>query len=309
MCIAAGTIFAVSTVAFISIGIPYVPPAPGVHAELGELQTPAAGAGAETPKVSPVPATQLTLLLTQREVVTSWAFVLLWSQLFFALTPDFGVKYMISPLLETTFGASDEEQSTASFLFLMTYSLSRLVSGGCSKYIRPKVMYLCALGVQLVGFCGSGLILHYQDVDDNEVAGGLDWFVASQSIIGLCMGATKVLFFLLAFECFQATNFPIAVGSLATAFGVAAFIGPFCSWQTVEGYIPPDTKGSFDPTHTAAYMWAGAGSTLLSMILAALLKPIDFEEVARNRKTSPPSEEDIRLSDELRLSSTQSSMW
>jgi len=316
MCVAAGIVTSVSLLAYVSIGIVYVPSLePGVsiqmssrHSELGGSPAIAAADGeaqttdtAPTDQNSGTKSRHITLthpsikptasisVMTQRQILTSKAWILLWLNFLFCLLPDFGVKYMIAPLLETTFRASPEHQTLASAIFLVVYAVARLVTGIASKYLRPKLVYLGMLALQLFGFCMSALII--------REAGSMELFIAAQSFVGFCMGANKVIFYLLSFECFGAANFGIVVPSLATAYGAAAFLGPFCSWQTLRGFVPGDAGGaSFDDSNTEIYFWISAGCTLISMIIAVFLKPIDVEQLAQEEEALASSEDHERRS-------------
>jgi hypothetical protein len=64
---------------------------------------------------------------------------LMWFCFLFLMTPGFGMKYLISPMLESVYDASESTQSTASFLFLFLYSVARFLGGALDYYFDVVV--------------------------------------------------------------------------------------------------------------------------------------------------------------------------
>ena len=83
--------------------------------------------------VEPFPLPAMVILKSKEMLIMWFAFL-------FMMTPGFGIKYLISPMLDKVYGASDSVQNTASFLFLLLYSISRFTGGALNYLFDAMVM-------------------------------------------------------------------------------------------------------------------------------------------------------------------------
>ena len=61
-------------------------------------------------------------------------------------------------------------------------------------------------------------------------------FIACQCLVGMVLGASKVLIGLLCFKIFKAINFISSFSILLSTFGTAALLGPILGWWSLSGH-------------------------------------------------------------------------
>ena len=64
----------------------------------------------------------------------------------------------------------------------------------------------------------------------------LSVFIACQCLVGMVLGASKVLIVLLCFDIFKATNYITSYSILMSCFGTASLLGPVLGWWSLSGH-------------------------------------------------------------------------
>ena len=235
-------------------------------------------------RVEPFPLPAMVILKSKEMIIMWFAFL-------FMMTPGFGIKYLISPMLDKVYGASDSVQDTASFIFLLLYSISRFL-GGALDYlfdamVMMRIINACAVPVMIL----QGWLATQYDSD-----AALYGFIACQCVAGVVLGASKVLICILCFDVYAPVNFTNSCGELLSVFGVAAYVGPVLGWWSLSGHgMPGDPNYQVGLSDSVAiFCYASAGSLALSCTLMFFVKPLDFSKYLQYRKDVPvETEEDI----------------
>ena len=81
------------------------------------------------------------VILTFMQIVRTPQIWLMWLAFLFMMTPGFGIKYLISPMIANVYDASRSTQSLASFLFLMLYSLARFLGGALDYLVHAMTLF------------------------------------------------------------------------------------------------------------------------------------------------------------------------
>ena len=89
----------------------------------------------ESPKgiAKPVKLTAKQILFTRQNWLMCVAFL-------FMMTPGFGIKYLIAPMIANVYGASSSTQSLASFLFLFLYAMARFSGGALADFVDAMTL-------------------------------------------------------------------------------------------------------------------------------------------------------------------------
>ena len=89
----------------------------------------------ESPKgiAKPVKLTAKQILFTRQNWLMFVAFL-------FMMTPGFGIKYLIAPMIANVYGASSSTQSLASFLFLFLYAMARFSGGALADFVDAMTL-------------------------------------------------------------------------------------------------------------------------------------------------------------------------
>ena len=61
-------------------------------------------------------------------------------------------------------------------------------------------------------------------------------FIACQCLVGMVLGASKVLISILCFDIFKTFNFISSYSILLTTFGTASLLGPILGWWSLSGH-------------------------------------------------------------------------
>ena len=107
-------------------------------------------------------------------------------------------------------------------------------------------------------------------------------FIVCQCLVGMVLGASKVLIALLCFKIFKAVNFIISFSILLSTFGTAALLGPILGWWSLSGHgMFGDTNYKHDLSHAVAvFCYISAGSQAICFILSLFIKNLDFSTYA-----------------------------
>mmetsp|Transcript_35839 Transcript_35839/g.78507 ORF Transcript_35839/g.78507 Transcript_35839/m.78507 type:complete len:559 (-) Transcript_35839:59-1735(-) len=165
--------------------------------------------------------------LTRRELLSCPQIWLQCFFLFMVFLPGFGIKYTISPLMSTIFSASEAVQSVASFLYLMSYSVTRLFVGFVAEiYLTPTSAAKIATGIQLPSLFFMGSMVKLEATSNPWM-----WaFVVAMMVVGCGLAASKVCIPLGAIENWGIDNLAQVNAMLQLSAGVAGVLGPFWIW-------------------------------------------------------------------------------
>ena len=79
--------------------------------------------------------------LTVKQICRTPQIWIMWVAFLFMMTPGFGIKYLIAPMIGNVYDASSSTQSLASFLFLLLYAIARFL-GGALDYLVDAMTLL-----------------------------------------------------------------------------------------------------------------------------------------------------------------------
>ena len=219
------------------------------------------------------------------------------------MTPGFGIKYLISPMIANVFDASDSVQSLASFLFLVLYSISRFLGGALDWLFDAMIL------LRIVTFLAVPvLVVQGWLATQHATSAALYGFIACQCFVGMVLGASKVLIFILCFNVFGAINFPNSCGVLLSTFGTAALIGPILGWWSLSGHGLPT-----DPTYkselsdaVAIFCYVSAGSQAIACLMSFLITNIDFAKYQHLKEASGSGDAEEAISGSVSKGSNDS---
>ena len=220
------------------------------------------------------------------EVLRTPQFWLMWFAFFFMMTPGFGIKYLISPMLANVFDASDSVQNLASFLFLVLYSFARFL-GGALNWLFDAMILMRVITFSAVPV----LILQGWLATQYDSSAALYGFIVCQCIIGMVLGASKVLVTLLWLEVFGAVNYLNSFGILLTSWGTASLIGPILGWWSLSGHgLSTDPTYKTDLSNAVAiFCYTSAGALAVAFLTSFLIKNIDFAKYQHFKEASSSS--------------------
>ena len=115
-----------------------------------------------------------------------------------------------------------------------------------------------------------------------EASAALYGFVACQCLVGMVLGASKVLISLLCFDVFKAINFTGSFSILWSTFGTASLLGPVLGWWSLSGHgMPTDANFKHDLSHAVAiFCYISAGAQAVCFVLSLFIKNLDFSKYA-----------------------------
>ena len=144
----------------------------------------------------------------------------------FTVIPGFAIKFTISPLMSSVFGASVKLQSTASYIFLFFYATSRLFTGLVVGRVKLRTVVMTSTIVSFLCFFFVGSVV----LKGLTSAGWMWGFIATNIAIASSLGVEKVLISLVSLENWGVNNMPRMAARGVFALTVAAFIGPLFVW-------------------------------------------------------------------------------
>ena len=105
-------------------------------------------------------------------------------------------------------------------------------------------------------------------------------FIACQCLVGMVLGASKVLISLLCFNIFTAVNFISSFSILLSTFGTAALLGPILGWWSLSGHgFSTDANYKHDVSHAVAiFCYISAGAQAVCFVLSLFIKNLDFSK-------------------------------
>lgn len=216
--------------------------------------------------------------LSIQQIIRTPQIWLMWVAFLFMMTPGFGIKYLISPMIANVYGASSSTQSLASFLFLMLYAVARFVGGALDYLVDPMIIFRVLTLLAVPVFIVQGwLATQY----DSKAA--LYGFITCQCLVGMVLGASKVLISLLCFNIFKAVNFVRCFSLLWSTFGTAALLGPILGWWSLSGHgLSTDANYKSELGHAVSiFCYISAGAQAVCFVLASMfIKNLDFSKYA-----------------------------
>ena len=78
--------------------------------------------------------------LTAKQIVCTTQIWIMCVAFLFMMTPGFGIKYLIAPMIVNVYGASSSTQSLASFLFLFLYAMARFAGGALAHFVDAMIL-------------------------------------------------------------------------------------------------------------------------------------------------------------------------
>lgn len=144
----------------------------------------------------------------------------------FTAIPGFAIKFTISPIMSSVFGASVKLQNTASFIFLFFYAISRLLTGLVIGRVTLRTVLMTSTIVSFPCFFFVGAI-----VFKGWTSVGWMWgFIAANIAVASSLGVEKVLISLVCLANWGVNNMPRMTARAVFAMACAAFIGPLFIW-------------------------------------------------------------------------------
>lgn len=218
--------------------------------------------------------------LTRIDMLSQRKFWLVATGVSCIMLPGFGIKLLIGPQLYAVYQSSEDAQSTASFMFLVSYALMRLVTGVFADRFGVKPLFLVLGTLQVVTLALLGVCVF------NSWPEAL--VVALDAIVGLSLAGSKVLMQVWCMHLWGAANSGVAFGMVNIGFGVAAIVGSVSAWwalcqiRMIDGKPlqgeQPELELSF-----AVWLWACSLLTAVGVICIAAVKASDQQAVAPPR--------------------------
>ena len=114
-------------------------------------------------------------------------------------------------------------------------------------------------------------------------------------LVGMLLGASKVLFTLLWFKVFGAINYLDSFPVFITSWASAQLIGPILGWWSLSGHgaITDPTYRSSLGDAVAIYCYASAGAQAAAFLTSFLITNIDFTKYQHFQKQSSNSTDDV----------------
>ena len=115
-----------------------------------------------------------------------------------------------------------------------------------------------------------------------EASSALYGFIACQCLVGMVLGASKVLISLLCFDVFKVVNFASSFSILWSTFGTASLLGPVLGWWSLSGHgNPTDANYKHDLSHAVSiFCYISAGAQAVCFALSLFIKNLDFSKYA-----------------------------
>jgi len=246
----------------------------------GEGSTAATAEAVSQPDAVPASSVQAARTLSQGVVPMTTGQLLLrsefwalWFQIFLMSMPGFGIKYLISPMLVNVFMASPKLQATASFLFLASYAVARLVTGFVvGPCVSARRLATGFIAVQAVACAITGALLVCASHGGRGHGRGSDaftWvFVALIACIGTILAGTKVLIPLLSIDMWGPANLGFITGMMYGGLGIAAVLGPITSWMALAA------NGDGGSPQAVGVWFCGSAGLMAVAMLLNLARPL-----------------------------------
>ena len=198
--------------------------------------------------------------------------------------PGFGLKFLVAPILEILYQTPQRTQDYASVIFLVSYAVTRLLTGiltmGRCAVVKPltvMISALCTSAVLLVTIAG---VVKWGPVavpngsnapsTGSTSPGGSEqnmeayqWaFILLATGVGSCLAAMKVTFLLILLEMYGIGDYAVALGVYAAPAFLAAVWAPITAWLAVSLPTTPE-----DIQWTAALWLLLMGLILIPSVL------------------------------------------
>jgi hypothetical protein len=218
--------------------------------------------------------------LTRIDLLSQRKFWLVATGVTCIMLPGFGIKLLIGPQLYAVYQSSEDAQSTASFMFLVSYAVMRLVTGVFADRFGVKPLFLVLGTLQVVTLALLGVCVFNSWPEA--------WVVALDAIVGLSLAGSKVLMQVWCMHLWGAANSGVALGMVNVGFGVAAIVGSVSAWwalcqiRMIDGTPlqgeQPELELSF-----AVWLWACSLLTSVGVICIVAVKASDQQAVTPPR--------------------------
>ncbi len=213
--------------------------------------------------------------LSQLQMLSTWNFWYFFVLFLILQSPGFGVKILVTSIMETLYQTGPTESALVSGVFFTSYSVMRFFAGFIPAFLPVKKAFVYGGIIQGVTFLAVPLIV------DNTT--NYYTFVFFITISGCVLAALTTLGPLLLKEIWGETNLNKAVGSTIFTAGVAVWIGPITSYVLVKD--EGDELGQ-----SASIFFLGFGSlSVMAGIGVLFVKPYAYDD-AKSVLTSQSKE-------------------
>lgn len=195
----------------------------------------------------------------------------------------FGSQFLVSPLLKGNFGASAKQQDAASGFFLLSFAISRLITGvTLGPNITGRAVIIFSAALQTVALVAAGTFL--KCMDSTKPSDTVLWsFVAIMALSGAGLGSISTAIPVVVIESYGHRDAPGMLNFLYPAVSFAALPGAFSSWAAlVEGHATGDIQGC------SAIWFLSAGSvSFIAWVIAIQVAGVPVKGLGRAETKAP----------------------
>ena len=215
------------------------------------------------------------------------------------MAPPFGVKYLISPMLNSVYDASQSTQTLASFLFLVFYAIARFAGGALDFLFNSMHVLRVMTGIAIPVFVVQGILA--QQYGSHAALTG---FICCQVVTGMVLGSAKVLIFILCFDIYKPLNFVNACCMLLSTFGTASLVGPLFGWWSLSNHgVATDANYKDDlSSNVGIFCYVSAGCMAAAFVLTFFVRKLDFRKWADESARVFAEEDEPILAGDVQIS-------
>jgi hypothetical protein len=207
--------------------------------------------------------------LSQFEILSTWTFWYFFVVFLVLQSPGFGVKILVTSIMETLYGTSAAEGALVSSVFLISYSVTRFLAGFIPSFMRVRDAFLYG------GIIQGGTLLLVPATIDNTTSFYV--FVALITVSGNVLAVLATLGPIIIREIWGEVNFGKAVGSIVFTSGLAVWIGPITSFALVRD---EDEDGKLSAS-SSIFFYGFGGLSITAGLAMAFVKPYPYKHVSK----------------------------